>query len=62
VLTILLGEAERLNIRCTDKVFNHHGQLSVHFVDRLQVDQPTDCSRWQEDQHLPKQKVSTYRV
>jgi hypothetical protein len=61
VRTILLGKPERLDIHCAVKVFDHLGQISVHFVDLLQVDQPTDCSRWQgRSSALVKSKVTTY--
>jgi hypothetical protein len=61
VLTSLLGKAEHLNIHCTVKVFEYIAQLTVHFADNPQVDQPTDCSRWQGGiSALAKPKVTTY--
>jgi len=58
-LTILFGQPERFNIHRTVEVLNHLGQLSVHFLNLLRVDRPTNRSRC-DCQHLPTPKKTAY--
>ena len=52
MLTILFGQAERLNVHCTIEVLNDLGQLSIHFFDLLWVGRPTNRPRC-DHQYLP---------